>query len=69
MAKRVPAIILFDPGEYAEASHKEHSTDDASNRYWETDMGRNMFVRMMPRIQLSFQKINKYLQRQPRGRG
>jgi hypothetical protein len=52
MAKRVPVIILIDPGEYAEASHKEHSTDDASNRYWETDMGRNMFVRMMTRIQL-----------------
>lgn len=46
MAKRVPAIILLNPGEHAEASQKEHSANNAADTYWETDIG-HIFVRTM----------------------
>jgi len=47
MTKRVPASILVDPGEQAEASQKEHNSNDAANTYRETDIGQDTFVRTM----------------------
>lgn len=45
MTKGVPASILVDPGEQAEASQKEHNSNDAANTYRETDIGQDTFVR------------------------
>jgi hypothetical protein len=39
VTKGVPAIILLNPGERAEASQKKHNANNAANTYWETDIG------------------------------
>lgn len=44
MTKRVPAIILVDPGEQAKARQKEHNSDDAANTYRETDIGQILLL-------------------------
>jgi hypothetical protein len=47
MTKRVPASILVDPGEQAEASQKEHNSNGAANTYRETDTGQDTLFRTM----------------------
>jgi hypothetical protein len=47
VTKRVPAIILLNPGESAKASQKKHNANNAANTYWETDVGQIFFVRTM----------------------